>query len=129
MTTMNKIKPTNIIADRNKRIVTITWNDGKECSYSFAGLRAVCPCAGCRGGHDNMGQPADKDVLRNSRDDDIDLKNVGAVGSYALQFVWSDGHSAGIYTWKYLYEACLGVGGVGQYRQSFVDKKIVNGEW
>jgi DUF971 family protein len=26
------------------------------------------------------------------------------VGQYALQFVWSDGHSSGIYTFEYLRE-------------------------
>jgi DUF971 family protein len=26
------------------------------------------------------------------------------VGRYALQFVWSDGHSTGIYTYEYLRE-------------------------
>ena len=26
------------------------------------------------------------------------------VGQYALQFVWSDGHSAGLYTFAYLRE-------------------------
>ena len=38
----------------------------------------------------------------------INLEALEAVGSYALQFIWNDGHSAGIYTWKYLHEACLG---------------------
>ena len=29
------------------------------------------------------------------------------VGSYALGIAWSDGHWQGIYTWQYLYDACL----------------------
>ena len=102
-----KIRPAAITADRNQRIVTILWNDGKRCQYTFAGLRAVCPCAGCRGGHENMGQPADKELLRTARDDDLNLERIDQVGTYAISFVWSDGHYAGIYTWEYLYQACL----------------------
>lgn len=102
----DKIRPTGVTADRSKRQVTITWSDGTSCDYSFAGLRAVCPCAECRGGHENMGRPADKHLLRLAKDDKLTLESADAVGSYALQFTWSDGHSAGIYTWDYLYEAC-----------------------
>jgi len=28
------------------------------------------------------------------------------VGNYALQPVWDDGHSTGIYTWEYLRHLC-----------------------
>jgi DUF971 family protein len=29
-----------------------------------------------------------------------------AVGRYALQFNWQDGHAGGIYSWEYLRKAC-----------------------
>lgn len=103
---MTKIRPVGITADRNKREVVITWNDGKECRYSFAGLRAVCPCVECKGGHAYMGSPADKEVLATAVNPDLNLEGLEPVGSYALQFIWSDGHATGIYTWEYLYEAC-----------------------
>lgn len=100
------IRPTGVTADREQRILLIEWSDGRQCTYSFAGLRAVCPCVTCRGGHENMGNPADKQVLRGTQDTRINLEAVEAVGSYAIQFTWNDGHSAGIYTWDYLREAC-----------------------
>jgi DUF971 family protein len=31
---------------------------------------------------------------------------VAPVGNYALQFVWSDGHETGIYTFEYLRKLC-----------------------
>lgn len=34
------------------------------------------------------------------------LVNVRAVGSYALSFVWDDGHDYGIYSWHYLRALC-----------------------
>ncbi len=45
----NKIRPTGVTADRERRVLTIQWSDGRECSYTFAGLRAVCPCVLCQG--------------------------------------------------------------------------------
>ncbi len=103
---MTKTRPTGVKADKTKKIVTITWDDGHVSEYPFAGLRAVCPCAECKGGHENMGTPADIDVVRNFINPSLTLNDVGAVGSYALEFLWSDGHNAGIYTWTYLREAC-----------------------
>ena len=103
---MDKIRPTNITADRNERSLIIEWNDGKECRYPFAGLRAVCPCAECQGGHNNMGKPADKQLLRTAEDPDLNIEQIEPVGTYAVTILWSDGHWQGIYTWQYLYEAC-----------------------
>ena len=100
-------RPTNVTADRERRVLTIQWTEGRECSYSFAGLRAVCPCVLCQGGHANMGRPADKLLLQKSQNDALNLDAATAVGSYAIQFAWNDGHDSGIYTWNYLYEACL----------------------
>ena len=69
-------KPTNIVADRAQRILTITWSDGRDCHYSFAGLRAVCPCVLCQGGHANMGRPADTLLLQRAQDDALNLEPV-----------------------------------------------------
>jgi DUF971 family protein len=104
---MVKIRPINVTADRQKRMLTIEWNDGRQCHYSFAGIRAVCPCVLCQGGHENMGRPADKLLLQKSQDEKLNLDAASPVGSYAIQFSWNDGHDSGIYTWEYLYEACL----------------------
>jgi len=103
---MARIRPTGVKADRRSREVTVTWEDGHVSLYSFAGLRAVCPCAECKGGHANMGVPPDPRVVRDARDDELTLEHVEQVGGYALQFHWSDGHNAGIYTWGTLRDAC-----------------------
>ena len=42
------------------------------------------------------------DVVRERQD--IEVKNVEPVGSYALALTFSDGHNTGIYSWDYLYE-------------------------
>lgn len=102
---MTTIRPTGIKADRNERILTINWEDNTTSTYSFAGLRAVCPCVECQGGHANMGNPADKELLATAVDPDLTLNSIEPVGSYAIQLNWSDGHNTGIYTWTYLYAA------------------------
>jgi DUF971 family protein len=99
-------RPTNITADRRERQLTIEWDDGHTSVYPFAGLRAVCPCAGCRGGHEFMGGPPDRGLVRDTPPGELTVQAIQPVGSYALQFIWSDGHSAGIYTWDFLRAAC-----------------------
>lgn len=105
MTTISD-RPAGITADRTQRVLTITWQDGHLSRYPYAGLRAVCPCVECRGGHAFMGAPPDPRIVRDTPDDDIQLLQIERVGSYALQFTWSDGHSTGIYTWELLRQAC-----------------------
>lgn len=53
-----------------------------------------------------MGGPPDPRVVRDTPPGTIDLQQIEQLGSYALQFFWSDGHSTGIYTWSLLREAC-----------------------
>lgn len=53
-----------------------------------------------------MGGPPDPTVVRDTPDSGLQLEQVERVGSYALQFFWSDGHSAGIYHWDLLRQAC-----------------------
>ncbi len=103
---MSVIHPSDITADRNKRVLVIRWKDGHESRYPFDGLRAVCPCVECQGGHANMGKPPDPRKVRDEPLTDLNLEHVEVVGSYALQITWSDGHSTGIYTWALLRAAC-----------------------
>ncbi len=103
---MKNVRPVGITADRNERTLTIRWGDGHESRYPLAGLRAVCPCVECKGGHANMGGPPDVEKVRDTPNVGVNLEKVETVGSYALQFQWSDGHWTGIYTWEYLRQAC-----------------------
>jgi DUF971 family protein len=103
---MSSNKATGVTADRQRRVMTISWDDSHVSVYRFEGLRAVCPCVECKGGHANMGGPPDPRAVRDAAITDLKLEQIQAVGGYALQFHWSDGHSAGIYTWPLLRAAC-----------------------
>lgn len=99
------MSPTKVTANRTTRELIISWADGHTSHLPFDGLRAACPCVVCKGGHANMGRPADPCQVRDAPKSDLTLDRVDPIGSYALQLAWSDGHSTGIYTWSYLREA------------------------
>ena len=58
-----KIFPTSIKVEEKDREMVITWGDGHTSVYDFSLLRNACPCAECRGGHENMGPEPDPDVF------------------------------------------------------------------
>lgn len=105
---MSGPRPSQITASRSQRIVTIEWEDGARCEYPFEGLRAACPCAECRGGHERMGGPGSPDLLEIplTSKQSAELERIEPVGHYAIQLIWKDGHSFGIYTWEYLRQLC-----------------------
>ena len=96
-------KPTNITVDRGKGQLEIVWDDGLVSCYPLAHLREACPCVECRGGHARMGmEHAPDDILQLVPRRSHAITGMSAVGNYALQPSWDDGHSTGIYTWEYL---------------------------
>lgn len=105
---MNSNKPKSITANRNSGIFEISWDDGHVSSYSFSLLRHACPCAECRGGHENMSALPDPKVFALPDEDSpaTRIKNIEAVGSYAITIEWEDGHTYGIYRWDYLRALC-----------------------
>jgi len=81
--------------------LAVKWDDGTESFIRLESLRRRCPCAGCRGEVDVMGN------LYKSPDQTLsprafELRRLAAVGNYALQPVWGDGHDSGLYTFDYL---------------------------
>jgi DUF971 family protein len=110
---MTGLTPTGITADREKGLMSISWNDGVVSELGFDLLRNACPCAECRGGHENMhSEPAPEDYqiplmdVRASR-----ITNIEAVGNYAILIEWEDGHRYGIYNWRYLRALWEGLSG------------------
>jgi len=81
--------------------LAIKWDDGSESFIRLEKLRRGCPCAGCQGEKDVLGnvyklpeQPLSAAAF--------ELIRVSAVGGYALQPVWADGHATGLYSFDYL---------------------------
>ena len=96
------LQPKAIRLEKGRRLLAIEWGDGHNSEYSWDGLRESCPCAGCRSSQEKARIPSEDLVLRLLPVRSYELDRVEVVGNYALKFVWSDGHSTGIYTWGYL---------------------------
>ncbi|HTV56539.1 MAG TPA: DUF971 domain-containing protein [Terriglobia bacterium] len=97
--------PTNVKLDAGNGSLLVRWSDGHESRFEYQYLRDACPCATCIGAdrHGSKGRavtplPMFTKTLRPERAE--------VVGRYALQIYWSDGHSAGIYSFPYLRGLC-----------------------
>lgn len=96
--------------------VDITWSDGHASHYPFDYLRNACPCATCgekrrreaemaqkrAAGASGAALPATLPIFKPTPR----ARAARAVGQYALQIDFTDGHSTGIYSFDYLREIC-----------------------
>jgi len=80
--------------------LAIRWKDGVETYIRLEDLRRRCPCAVCAGEKDLLGHQYGGSPTLSA--DSYVLKSCGPIGGYALQPVWADGHSSGIYSYEYL---------------------------
>jgi DUF971 family protein len=81
--------------------VAIKWEDGSESYIRLETLRRQCPCAECRGETDVMGNLYKGPEVQLSPAA-FQLREIRTIGGYAVQPVWGDGHSSGIYSFDYL---------------------------
>ena len=80
--------------------IAIVWEDGETCTYAMNLLRAKCPCAGCI-------DEWTHEVLVKAEDvEDVRVKKVSPVGSYAFNIAFDDGHDTGYFTFRALREMC-----------------------
>ena len=85
-----------------ERELKIAWSDGHLVRFSLQFLRDRCPCAGCQGETDILGNvhmPFELPVIKAGT---YDMQSATPVGNYALGVRWGDGHDTGIYSWEYL---------------------------
>jgi DUF971 family protein len=106
------IRPAKVRVDKSGGSgMTIEWADGAHSAWSFAWLRAACPCATCHEAREAEGlepgaakpKVAAMLPLYEAPPRPVD---VTPVGKYALRFKWNDGHEAGLYSWDYLRNVC-----------------------
>lgn len=100
-----ELSPTDITAEKSAGKLIITWNNGEKSTFPFDLLRNACPCAQCRGGHENMSSEPEDDMLIIPllNINTVTLDTIEIVGGYAIQLFWADGHKHGIYNWQYLF--------------------------
>jgi DUF971 family protein len=83
----------------------IVWDDGHESRYAYPELRQACPCATCREQRAQR-QLNPFQILTTVTTQAVEPTLLSAVGNYALNIEWSDGHRTGIYPWDMLRALC-----------------------
>jgi len=97
---VHSVTPQDIQQIENE--LAIKWADGSESFIPLEQLRRGCPCAGCRGEMDVMGNLYKGPEIP-LRPESFILRSLVRVGTYAIQPVWGDGHNSGIYSFEYLH--------------------------
>lgn len=94
------MQPTDIRLHKKTALLELRYADGGLYSLPAEFLRVYSPSAEVRG--HGQGQ----EVLQTEKRF-VKIDRIDAVGHYAVQLHFSDGHSTGIYTWDYLRELSL----------------------
>ena len=81
--------------------LAIKWDDGTESFVALEKMRRNCPCASCHGETDVLGNVY-KGPERAFSPNSFKLLRLNNVGGYALNPVWADNHSTGLYSYEYL---------------------------
>lgn len=85
-----------------ERGLEITWNDGSSSFYPNAYLRRSSPSADSKVLREEMARNP-LTVLPAARSSaPLTALSAELVGNYAIRIHFSDGHSTGIYSWRYL---------------------------
>ncbi|MEZ5644415.1 MAG: DUF971 domain-containing protein [Burkholderiaceae bacterium] len=88
--------PTDITVHGASRVLEVSFSDGKTFSIPFELMRVYSPSA------EVQGHGPGQEVLQTGKRN-VDITELEAVGNYAVQPTFSDGHDSGIFAWDYLY--------------------------
>jgi DUF971 family protein len=88
--------PTAITVHQQSRVLEVGFSDGRQFRIPFELMRVYSPSAEVKG--HGPGQ----EVLQTGKRL-VEVVALEAVGNYAVQPTFSDGHNTGIFSWDYLY--------------------------
>lgn len=89
--------PTEIRLHRDRRRLTVAWDDGFSYEFTAEFLRVHSPSAEVQG-HG----PGQKITVAGKAE--VEIVGVDPVGSYAVRLSFDDLHATGIYGWDYFRE-------------------------
>ena len=81
----------------------VLFSDQSESMVSLQLLREKCPCAGCEGETDALGNLY-KGPEQKLNASSFAISGIQPVGYYGLRPFWKDGHNTGIFTGEKLKE-------------------------
>jgi DUF971 family protein len=88
---------TEIKLRKRTRVLEVSVADGARFELPFQYLRVFSPSAEVQG--HGEGEP----VLVLGKEN-VAITAIEPIGHYAVRLLFDDGHSTGLYTWKYLHE-------------------------
>ncbi|MGD0421590.1 MAG: DUF971 domain-containing protein [Xanthobacteraceae bacterium] len=89
--------PTELRLHKDRKALTVTFDDGASFELPAEYLRVRSPSAEVQG-H----SPAERRVVGGKRE--VQILELHPVGNYAVRLAFDDMHSTGIFTWDYLFE-------------------------
>ena len=89
--------PTELRLDKEKRILTVSYDDGQSFALPAELLRVLSPSA------EVQGHSPDQRITVPGKKN-IGIARIEPVGNYAVRIVFTDGHDTGLYVWEYLRE-------------------------
>ncbi len=97
--------PTSIDLKKNKGL-TLEWEDGSTSYYSIAFLRRMSPSAEARQLREEIASNplAVLPASATGTGEPLTATDAELVGNYAIRILFSDGHTTGIFSWRYLRE-------------------------
>ncbi|MEW6653486.1 MAG: DUF971 domain-containing protein [Bacteroidota bacterium] len=83
---------------RESKFLQINWDDNSSSQVKLSNLRRQCPCALCA---------SEKEFESSSyipiySDEQLKVKSIQLVGTYAIGICWGDEHNTGIYDFNFL---------------------------
>lgn len=89
--------PTELRLDKDKRVLTVTFDDGQSFALPAELLRVLSPSA------EVQGHSEDQRVTVAGKKN-VGIVRIEPVGNYAARIVFDDGHDTGLFVWDYLRE-------------------------
>ena len=88
--------PTELRLRKDRKTLTVVFDNGKSFDLSAEYLRVQSPSAEVQG-H----SPTERKTVAGKKD--VAILELHPIGNYAVRLVFDDLHSTGIYSWDYLY--------------------------
>ncbi|MFC2249820.1 gamma-butyrobetaine hydroxylase-like domain-containing protein [Labrys portucalensis] len=92
-----KAWPTELRLSKDKKTLTVSFNDGQSHVFSAEMLRVMSPSAEVQG-H----SAAERKTVGGKIN--VAILSLDPVGNYAVRISFDDMHNTGLYTWTYLAE-------------------------
>lgn len=88
--------PEDITVHSQSRVLEVLFSDGQRFRIPFELMRVYSPSA------EVQGHGKGQETLQTGKRD-VEIVDLAAIGNYAVQPTFSDGHGSGLFSWDYLY--------------------------